>query len=647
MTLFLSLFVTGLVTGAIYALISAGLVVTYTTTGVFNFAHGAVGMACAFIYYTLSQDWHIPGAVSLLLILFVIAPLIGLVIERVLMRGLTGAPVDLMLVITLGLLLFLVGGANILYKPTVTRNLFPYFYGHGFRVSTVLVTWDDVIVFACLVAVAIGLRVFFYRTRTGIAMRAVVDSPDLLAMSGGRPVRIQQLAWAMGCSLAGLAGVLIAQITLLNILSLTLLVLDGYAAAIIGRLRSLPIAIGGALAIGIGNALLQGYVTSLNQVTSIVPLVVLFLALIALPQDRLRSANFARTIAPRVASLRSSLGGAVALVLVAIVLAQFLSSTNLQYGSQALAVGLLLLSLVLLTGYGGMISLCQMALAGIGAVVMSDVGGTGGSLLGLLAAAATCAAVGGVLALPTLRLRGLYFALATFSFAAMMEQIGFNKIMGIGGSVAVARPHFPGIPTQSDSAFFIFCAVVFAVAAVGLLALRRGSFGRRLVAINDSPAACATLGISVNRTKLAAFVLSSGLAGIAGALYEASFGTAQSADFAALVSLVVLLLARVGGINTATGALVGGVFFEAFAIVHSYFPQNILLGELQYLLTGFAAVSVGRDPNGFGGRIEQLADLLGIGRGRASAVEPVVATDAAGTPAAAFLSSDDELAVSR
>lgn len=640
MTFFISLTVTGLATGAIYALIASGLVVTYNTTGIFNFAHGAIGMAGAFAYWQLWQGWHINALLAMVIVLLIVAPLFGLIIERVLMRSLAGAAVDLTLVVTLGLMLFLVGGANVVFNPTVTRNLPQFFNGQGFDVGAVVVSWDRLIALLGLFGTAVGLYLLFSRTRVGIAMRAVVDSPDLVAMAGGRPVRIQQLAWALGCSLAALAGILIAQLELLNILNLTLLVLDGYAAAIIGRLRSLPIAIAGAFAIGLVNSWQSGYIISLSNVTAVVPLIVLFVALLVLPQDRLKTATFAGAIAPRVASLRSSAGGALALVVAAVVLSHVLSTNNLLFGTEGLCVALLLLSLVLLTGYGGMISLCQMTIAGLGAVIMSHIAG-GDSLLGLVAAVVACAGVGALLALPTLRLRGLYLALATFSFAAVMDNVGFSKIFGLGGSVTVGRPHIPGIPTQSSSAFFVFCAVVFGAAAVGLLALRRSSFGRRLVAINDSPAACATLGISVNRTKLITFTMSAGIAGLAGALYAGAPGQVSANDFAALVSLVVLLLARVGGINTATGALFGGLVFILFPAVEPHLPASF--GQLQYLLTGLAAVSVGRDPNGAGGRVAQIADMLPIRR-KPTLPSPVLAGIAtAGTPAAAFLASEDDL----
>jgi len=204
-------------------------------------------------------------------------------------------------------------------------------------------------------------------------------------------------------------------------------------------------------------------------------------------------------------------------------------------------------------------------------------------------------------------MRGLYLALATFAFATVMDQAVFTQVLGTGGSLDIPRPHIPGISMQSDQSYFILCTLVFIVASVALLAVRRGPFGRRLVAMNDSPAACATLGVNVNWTKLVAFSASAAIAGLAGVLLEGVPQSASAIDFNALLSLVALLLARVGGINTATGALLGAFVFALFPVLHDHFPQ---LGNLQYLLTGLAAISVGRDPNGIGGRISAIAERL-------------------------------------
>src|SRR5947208_1895819 len=252
MTEFVSFTVVGLVTGCIYALIAAGLVVTYTTTGIFNFAHGAIGMFAAFTFWQLWQGWHVNAVLSLVLVLAVIAPAMGLVIERLLMRPLHGASADIQIVVSLGLLLALVGAAQLIWDPSTFRHLPQFFSGSGFPIGSVRVSWHQVVAVAATVVSAALLRLMFNRMRIGVAMRAVVDSPALLAMAGGRPARVQQLAWAIGCSLAALAGILIAPILQFNIILLTLLVVDGYAAAIIGRLRSLPIAIAGAIGIGLG-----------------------------------------------------------------------------------------------------------------------------------------------------------------------------------------------------------------------------------------------------------------------------------------------------------------------------------------------------------------------------------------------------------
>jgi branched-chain amino acid transport system permease protein len=631
MSEFLSFTVVGLVTGCIYALIGTGLVVTYTTTGIFNFAHGAVGMFAAFAFWQLWQGWHVNPVVALVLALLVIAPAIGLVIERLLMRPLHGAPPDVLIVVSLGLLLALVGSAQLIWDPSSFRRLPQFFNGSGFPLGNVRVSWHQVIAIVATAVAAILIAVLFKRTRLGIAMRAAVDSPALLAMAGGRPTLVQQSSWALSSSLAALAGILIAPIYQFNVILLTLLVVDGYAAAVIGRLRSLPIAIVGAMAIGLGQRYALGYGPGsgfLSKIQNIIPMVVLFVVLIALPQDRLRTASFAGIVAPRVASLRSSLAGGGALLVVALIVSTQLSGPNLRVGANGFALALILLSLVLLTGYGGMVSLCQFTFVGLGATMMGHLG-HGGSLLGVLAAVGLCAAVGAIVALPTLKMRGLYLALATFAFATVMDQAVFTQVLGTGGSLDIPRPNLPGVSTQSDRTYFILCTLVFVVAAVALLTVRRGPFGRRLVAMNDSPAACATLGVNVNWTKLVAFSASAGIAGLAGVLLEGVPQSSSAIDFNALLSLVALLLARVGGINTATGALLGAFAFALFPVLHDHFPQ---LGNLQFLLTGLAAISVGRDPNGICGRIASIAERL-----RPDRKEPADVPPHATGPAAAFL----------
>jgi branched-chain amino acid transport system permease protein len=609
MSALLSYTIVGLVTGCIYALTATGLVVTYTTSGIFNFAHGAIGMVAAFSYWQLTVGWGWPVWVALPLVLLVGAPLFGGVVERVLIRPLRGASADLSIVITLGLLLFLLGFANIAWKPTQARLLPPFLSGvKQVRIGGVNVTMHQVLIVVVAIAVAIGLRLLFSQTRIGIAMRGVVDDPDLAAMAGASPARVQQLSWALGAALASLAGIMLAPLVTLNIITLTLLVINGYAAALFGRLKSLPRTAVGGLMLGLVVSYAKGYFPSdgfLERIQPALPMVFLLLMLILSPPARLRTASLARSYVPTVPSLRESVVVGAVFMGVAFYLAKSLSPANLAIGGRALTLGITLLSLVLLTGYAGLASLCQLTFVGLGAFVMGTWGN--GSLLGVLAAVGVSAAVGAAVALPTLRLRGLYLALATFAFATAMDTVFFEREIGSGGSKPVPRLHVPGIPTGSDESFFLFCAGTFAVCGIGVLALRRGRWGRQLTALNDSPAACATLGVNGNITKLVVFAVSAGLAGLSGALFGGLRGGVSPGDFTAIGSLALLLSLRIGGISTVTGALFGATAVALFPTLQDHVPS---IPQLSYLLTGLAAVSIGRDPDGVGGQVSRLGERL-------------------------------------
>ena len=621
MSTFLNFTIIGIVYGCIYALTASGLVVTYTTSGIFNFAHGAISMIAAWLFWGLRYQWHWPTPLAIAAVLFVFAPLFGAVIERVLVRPLHGAAVDLPLVVTLGLFLFLIGLTNVVWKQTRRYTLPAFYNGRSWRVLGFNLTYNEVIVVVVAIGAAILLRLLFSRTRIGVAMRAVVDNPDLVAMAGAPPARIRQLSWALGSMMAALAGVLLGPLLTLTVVFLSLSVINGYAAAVVGRLKSLPMTVLGAFVVGLGYSYSVGYSSRLISVLGIsphskpgqwlgsiqlvVPMIVLFVVVIALRGERLRMSQVATVSAPKPASLRSSLAGGAALVAAAALVAPFLSTTQLKDASNGLALAFIMLSLVLLTGYGGMVSLCQMTFAGIGAYEMGHVGGSGGSLLGVLAAAAVAALFGAVVALTTVRLRGLYLALATLAFAYAMELAFFPNVLGGGGSVRVARPHLPGVP-RTDRAYFIELAVVFALGGIAVLAVRRGRLGRRLACMDDSPAACATLGVNINWTKLWVFTVASAMAGIGGALKIAVPGQGTTNDFVLLLSLTLLLLARVGGINTVTGVFLGAAFFTTFTILQEHVGW-LARDQIQYLLTGLAAISLGRDPNGLGGQVATAA----------------------------------------
>jgi branched-chain amino acid transport system permease protein len=628
---FLTFTIIGVFTGAAYAVAASGLVVTYSTSGIFNIGHGAIGMVMAFVYWQLVVPWGIPQPLALLIVVFGAAPAFGALVELVFVRRTRGNTLAVTLVVTVGLMVLLIGAA--LYEWSQKTAVAPVFFkGHGFHLLGVNVSWHDAITVLVAIGLAGFLRVFLYRTRIGMAMRAVVDNRDLAALNGARPAWIGTFSWAFGSSLAALAGILIAPQLQLNVFNLTLLVVNAYAAAMFGRLRNLPLTFAGSLGLGLLGSYAVGYLptsgfwgsTPMQGLRLSIPVLALFVVLLLLPSDTIEHGRLTmRRGSTTVPSLQRSVAGGIALVLVAVVATDVIPSAQLQELGIGLATGFILLSLVPLTGWGGQVSLCQMTFAGLGAFAMYKVG-QGGSVLGLVAALALAGAVGAVIGLFTLRFRGLYLALATMAFAVAMDNMFFPdpSVFTFDGSVPIARPSLFGLHVNGQHAYIIFLSVVFAVLSIGLLALRRGPFGRVLSATKDSPAACATLGLNLTMTKLAVFALSAGMAGLGGALLGGMRTVAGTLNFNMEQSLPVLLLVVVYGVTTTSGALIGGVSLGLIQIVANRYPS--LANNLEFLATGLAGITLGSYPDGLvPGLAERFRRLL------PSAPEP----DVSGAPA--------------
>jgi branched-chain amino acid transport system permease protein len=353
----------------------------------------------------------------------------------------------------------------------------------------------------------------------------------------------------------------------------------------------------------------------LNKVKPALPIIFLYLVLLILPQARLSVGRVVSTRrVPRVATLRESIIGATALVLAAVIFVHlpFATGSLLIVTTQGIVFSLVMLSLVLLVGYAGQTSLAQMTFVGLGAFVMGKYFG-GASLWGLLFAALFAGAVGALAALPALRLQGLYLALSTFAFAQGMSTIFFKNehVFGYGGRLAVGRPSIPGVSFESDKMFLIFVVGVFALAGMAVVAIRRGPFGRRLVAMKDSSAACATLGLNLTFTKLAVFALSASIAGVAGCLYGGVNGQVGPTDFEPLNSLVVLLLVSIAGICTVTGAFMGGLTFGLFKYDKflNLFPRSAR-GNFPFIGAGLGAMGIGRNPMGWTSEFKWLGDIV-------------------------------------
>lgn len=606
----LRLTVLGLSTASIFALAGSGLVLTYTTTGVFNFAHGAIGMLGAFAYWQLQVGWGWPVPLAMATVLLVAAPALGVVIERGVMRGLSDAPETVRLVVTISLLVALLGVGLWVWSPQEPHPMSSLFPGRTLELLGVRISWHQASAFVIAGLVAIGLRVLLYTTRTGLDMRAAVDSRPLAQLHGARPDRSAALAWAVSCSLAALAGILISgSLGTLSHLELTLLIVSAYAAAMVGRLRSLPMTFVGALILGLADSYAIGYIPGTNQYFStfrfVIPVVLLFVVLLLLPNPQLPSHALAssREDIP-LPPWRTSLLTAAVIVTTACVVALIVSDADALRASKILGIGLIALSLVPLVGFAGQVSLCQMSFAGIGAIVMAH-HGQDGNPVGLLYAAIICGLVGALVALPALRLSGIYLALSTAAFAVFLDRwffalpafdIGPVHVAVFDLGVIVVKPvDLPLIDTTDRSTLLVVLSIAFALAYLLVVAVRRSSFGQQLLAMKDSPAACATLGINLTRLKLKVFALSAAMAGVGGALFGGTLGSMGYDRFSFFESLPLLLLAVVGGIGTASGALFAGVILGGFPIATGIWP---FLTNLNRLLPGAMGVALGRNPNG-------------------------------------------------
>ncbi|HUR51361.1 MAG TPA: ABC transporter permease [Mycobacteriales bacterium] len=612
---FLAFTVIGLVAGATYAIAATGLVLTYATSNVFNIAHGAVGMVMTFLYWEVAVNRGWPEWVALPFVLLIAAPLFGLFLERVMMRRLTEAPVAISLVVTVGLLVACIGAAQVIWPPA-GRNILEFFPGKGVELGPVRVTVHQIITFAVAGLVALGLYVLLNRTRTGTAMRAVVDNRELLALHGARPGLLSGLSWAMGSSLAALAGILIAPQLTLGYVELTLLVISAYAAAMVGRLKNLPRTFLGAILLGLLTSYGQWVVQyipkdvtersgGLVQGTRVaLPTLFLLAVMLLLPHEKLRVGRISGTTLPRLPSWRQTFAWSGVFLAGVWLVTGALSDADRSRFGQALCLSLIMLSLVLLTGYGGDVSLCQMSFVGVGAIITARTF-HGITPLSVVSAFVVAGAVGVLVAVPALRLRGLYLGLGTMAVAAAMDQMVFpTKPFGFKfyqGSLTIDRPGL----LDSERAMTMAVAVTFVLTALVVLSIRRGKYGRYLLASRDSQAACATLGFSTTTVRVLVFGMSAGLAGVAGVLYTGMRVSVGSEDFTFFKSLPLLLFAAVAGLTSVSGALVGGLFYGALPILADRYPS---VAPLAYVALLGGILALGGNPNGL------VHQLFGLGR---------------------------------
>ena len=585
--------VIGLFNGAIYALAAMGVVLTYKTSGIFNFAYGAVAMFCGFTFWQFRDGWGLSSWIALPLVLLVVAPLIGIALER-LYRPVTALSAEIQIVVSLGVLAFLQALVPLLFGAE-DRFLSSIFPSGTFSVTSRLnVSWTQLCTLVLAVAMGGGLYLVLRHTRFGTATQAVVDNRDLAELIGVSADAVSRVAWIISSVFAALVGILLSANSRLDVYTLVLVVIFCFAPAVLGRLVSLPLAFGGAMALGVLQGVLAKWGSSgvMAQVQASIPYLALF-ALLLLYGGRLKEVRSSfealSGTAARVQSKRRFWGTAGGLGAVALVLPAFINDSLLGNVTSGAVYATIALTLIVLTGWSGQISLAQFSFVGVGAFTAGHLAGPngGGFFTAALLGALIAIPLGLIIGLPSLRLSGLYLALATMAFALTVDTLIFSQRSISGGitGMTVARPRIGSFSFASTTRFYYLTVVVFAVFAVGAALLRQGPVGRRLQMMRDAPVAAATFGVNLTLTKLAVFALSGAGAAFAGALFGSMRRSISPNDFAFGASLGLLLLVVLGGRALVGGAVVAGVVYTLQIVpgsvaLHKYIPLGVAIGVI-------------------------------------------------------------------
>ena len=589
----------GMVLGSLTALTAMGLVLVYRASRVVNFAQAEIGGLATTVAVVLTTGFGFPLWAGMLCG-FAAALLTGFLVHELVVRRLFHAPRLILTVATIGVAQVVAAGE--IFLPTVRRQLRPATTFHlglplHFRAGPILFNSDHITVLVVVPVILIALATFLTRSDTGIAVRAAAEAPERALLLGIPTRRLSLLAWTLAAGLSGVGSLLAAPVLgpQLGVAGGPVLLLAPLAAAVIARMDSLPVAAAAGVGIGVmQQAVFWNYPQSSTVDVALFLLVLVALLLQRKKQTRQDEGALGEHVAVRevrptpqavldLAEVRwARRGGFVLLVSVVLGLPLVLSDPHRGLFAYTAIYCIIAVSLVVVTGWSGQISLGHFAFVGLGAA-------TTGSLLvhqhaDLFLALVVSAIVGGLAAvlvgLPALRIRGLFLAVTTLAFGAPVSTWLLNSA------------HFPTItpatlmrPTLlhrfplDDGLTFDYLCVLFAVASVALARnIRRSRTGRSVVAVRDNERAAAAFGIEPVRAKLTAFALSGMLAGLAGGLYVVALRGIPFSGFDPVQSLVVFTMVVIGGAASLPGALMGAIYVQGV--------QYFLTGAAQLLATG-------------------------------------------------------------
>ncbi len=652
----------GAVSGLLYAINAIGLVLIYRANRVVNFAQAEFGSVAAVLAIQLSIHWHVPFVVSVLIAL-VTAALLGAIVEGIVLRRFARASRLILAVATIALAQILAGLSQIL--PLLWKRAgdgtFEVPFDAKLTVFPVSFDGSHLLIVVVVPALMAGLGIFLLRTDYGIAIRGAAENADRAGLLGVPVPRLATIVWVTAAVLSTLA--VIFRATLVGYSAVagasgagSSLLLFTLAAAVVGRMEHLPRTVLAAIFLGIFQ---EAAIWTWSNTTIVDGLLlgVILLGLLLQRHAFSRSADTGiqtwravRDIRPIPAELRrvpevrwAFLALKVVLLAAAIALPLYASPS--QSGAAALVAiyAIVAISLFVLTGWGGHISLGQFALAGFGGATTAVLYGRHGwdPLLAILAGIVVAGGVSLVLGLPALRIKGLFLAVTTLAFAVTSATF-FLQERYVPWFIErrIARPSLFGgrIPLETDRQMYWFALAALLLVIFGVQGLRSSRTGRALIATRDNEQAAQAVTIDTTRAKLTGFVISGGLAGLAGGVYVLHQRGLHSDAFGADVSLRLFSMVVIGGLGSLPGAVLGAIYVR---------------GAEFFLRAGWALVASGAGilvlllflPEGLGGLVYSQRDryLRWVARRRGILVPSLVADHRPDEPTAAARSAADEM----
>ena len=556
--------VIGLGAGSLYAIAAIGLVLVFRGSRVVNFAQGAMGMMAAYVFYELHQNWHLSVVLAIPAGLLVSGAL-GAAFYYFEIRQLKDASNLIKIVATLALFVIAQEVINLVFgaQPRTVNSSLPT---NSVTIFGASVGEDRLWIFGIVIVLTVVLWAIYKYTTFGLATTAVAENPTAAATLAISPDVVAAANWFIGAALGGLAAILLVPITTLSAENLSLIVIPILAAAVIGGFSSFPITTIAGLVLGVAQSEVTRYVSTPGWDTA-VPFIAVTLILFFRGSRVAGRGEFFGKL-PSVGSGRTApalliLGGGVSLLCIWIIFPyDWLIALEYQ-----LVFAIIIMSLVVVTGYCGQISLAQMAFAGVGGLIASWLYSTYhvDFLLALLCGVVAVVPAAVVVALAGVRTRGVALAIVTLGLAFSLEAIIFTNTQFTGGPEGFVTddPHLFGLPVgglEYPARFATLTLGLLVLIGLAVANLRRGRAGRRLIAVRTNERAAAAMGISVAGAKIYAFALGGMIAAIGGVLLCFFLGAPDFTNFVGITSITFAESAVLGGVGHLGGPLVASSY---------------------------------------------------------------------------------------